>query len=47
MHANFIVNAGGATAADVVALMREAHEAVQERFGVDLSCEVKFLGFGT
>jgi len=46
MHANFIVNAGGATAADVVALMREVHEAVQERFGVDLSCEVKFLGFG-
>ncbi|MDM8271371.1 UDP-N-acetylmuramate dehydrogenase [Thermophilibacter provencensis] len=44
-HANFIVNRGGATAADVVALIRRAHDAVLERHGVDLACEVKLLGF--
>ena len=45
-HANFIVNRGGATAADVLALMGAAHDAVLERCGVDLTCEVKLLGFG-
>ena len=44
-HANFIVNRGGATAADVVALIRRAHDAVLDRHGVDLACEVKLLGF--
>ncbi|HJA29234.1 MAG TPA: UDP-N-acetylmuramate dehydrogenase [Candidatus Olsenella pullicola] len=44
-HANFIVNRGGATAADVVALIRRAHDAVLNRHGVDLACEVKLLGF--
>ncbi len=45
-HANFIVNNGGASAADVIALMRRAHDAVLEKHGIDLSCEVKLLGFG-
>ncbi len=45
-HANFIVNRGGATAADVLALITRAHDAVRARFGIDLSPEVKFLGFG-
>ena len=45
-HANFIVNRGGATAADVIALISRAHDAVLERHGVDLACEVKLLGFG-
>jgi len=43
-HANVIVNAGGATAADVRALMRRMHAAVRERFGVDLVPEVEDLG---
>lgn len=46
-HANFIVNRGGATAADVIALIGRAHDAVLKRSGVDLSCEVKLLGFGS
>lgn len=46
LHANFIVNRGRAKAADVLALISRAHAAVLERHGVDLSCEVKFLGFG-
>ena len=46
VHANFIVNTGGASAADVLGLIAHVHAAVLERHGVDLSCEVKFLGFG-
>ena len=46
VHANFIVNTGGASAADVLGLIAHVHDAVLERHGVDLSCEVKFLGFG-
>lgn len=45
VHANFVVNNGGATASDVVAVMRRMHEAVLAQEGVDLVCEVKFLGF--
>ena len=45
-HANFIVNRGGATAADVISLISRAHDAVRDRFGIDLLCEVKLLGFG-
>ncbi|GAC1359978.1 MAG: UDP-N-acetylmuramate dehydrogenase [Ktedonobacteraceae bacterium] len=43
-HANFIVNVGGASAADVAALIREAHNRVHERFGVDLELEVELRG---
>jgi len=43
-HANVIVNAGGATAADVRALMERMRAAVRERFGVDLVPEVEDLG---
>lgn len=44
-HANFIVNRGGASAADVVTLIQRAHDAVLDRYGIDLTCEVKLLGF--
>lgn len=43
-HANFIVNAGGATAADVVALVRRVRDAVRERSGVTLETEVRLVG---
>lgn len=43
-HANFIVNVGGASAADVAALIREAHNRVSERFGVELELEVELRG---
>ena len=46
VHANFIVNTASATASDVIALMRRAHDAVQEKFDIDLQPEVKLLGFG-
>lgn len=44
-HANFVVNEGGARAADVLAVINHMHGQVQERYGVDLTTEVKFLGF--
>lgn len=43
-HANFIVNFGGARADDVKALMDLARAAVKEKFGVELSPEVRFFG---
>ena len=44
VHANFIVNRGHATAADVIWLMRTARDRVAERFGVVLEPEVHLLG---
>jgi len=44
VHANFIVNLGGATAADVLALIRLARTRVREQFGIALETEVRFLG---
>jgi len=46
LHANFIVNEGGARATDVLVLAAAAKAAVQERFGVILEWEVKRIGFG-
>ncbi|MDR3685699.1 MAG: UDP-N-acetylmuramate dehydrogenase [Coriobacteriia bacterium] len=44
VHANFIVNSGGATAADVVALVRLIRETVKEANGIELRPEIRFLG---
>ena len=43
-HANFIENAGKATAADCLALIAEARHRARERFGVVLEPEVQLLG---
>jgi len=43
-HANFIVNAGGATAADVMSLIDRIKSTVRQRTGVDLELELKTLG---
>ncbi|KAB2889188.1 MAG: UDP-N-acetylmuramate dehydrogenase [Desulfobulbaceae bacterium] len=42
-HANFLVNAGGATAADVLALMRLVQDKVRQDSGVELEPEVHVL----
>ncbi len=42
-HANVIVNAGGATAADVRRLMARMQAAVRERFGISLEPEIVVL----
>jgi len=44
IHANIMVNLGGATAADVRALIAHAQQAVVERFGEHLTPEIGFLG---
>lgn len=44
VHANFIVNEGGATAADVVRLIRTIQDRVKADTGTDLRPEIKFLG---
>lgn len=43
-HANFFVNVGGATAADVWALIEKARSEVARRFGVELELEIERIG---
>jgi len=42
-HANYFINTGGATAADVCALIAHAQAVVHERFGASLETEVKLV----
>ncbi len=44
VHANFIENTGGATSADVIAVMAESRRRVRVRFGIELEHEVQMLG---
>lgn len=44
-HAGFVINAGGATCADVLALMNDVSSIVKEKFGVELSPEVIYLPY--
>ena len=44
IHANFIANTGGATASDVLSLIRRAQRVVEEASGIRLEPEVKILG---
>jgi UDP-N-acetylmuramate dehydrogenase len=44
LHANFFVNRGRASAADVYDLIRTAHRAVLEKFGVSLELEIELIG---
>ncbi len=43
-HANFIVNGGGATAADIERLIERVHRIVKEMHSVDLELEVRIVG---
>jgi UDP-N-acetylmuramate dehydrogenase len=43
-HANFIVNTGGATAADIMRLASLAREKVREQTGIDLELEIIVVG---
>jgi UDP-N-acetylmuramate dehydrogenase len=44
VHANFVVNRGGAPAADIKALIDLAREAVQSQFGLELELEIELVG---
>lgn len=43
-HAGFVVNKGGATAKDVMDLIRYVQDTVEEKFGVRLEEEVRLIG---
>jgi UDP-N-acetylmuramate dehydrogenase len=43
-HANFIVNTGGARAADIEALIEHVQRTVRERTGIALEREVRIIG---
>lgn len=44
VHANFIVNEGRATAADVLGLVRKVQMTVRDRYGIQLEPEITLLG---
>lgn len=44
VHANFFLNAGDATAADVMALIDHARAEVSRQFGVELHAEIELIG---
>jgi UDP-N-acetylmuramate dehydrogenase len=46
-HANFIINDGTATAADLEALIQHVERIVRERFGIALKPEVRIIGEAT
>lgn len=43
-HCGFVINRGGATAAEIRQLMQEVSEQVREKYGVKLEPEVKMIG---
>lgn len=43
-HSGFVINTGGATAADVLGLIRHIQSVVYERFGVKIEPEVRIIG---
>lgn len=43
-HANFIINTGSATAADIEALIRHVQQIVEQRSGIRLQTEVHIVG---
>jgi UDP-N-acetylmuramate dehydrogenase len=44
VHANFFINVGSATAADIYQLICHARQQVFDRFGVQLELEIELLG---
>lgn len=43
-HANFIITEEGATANDVLAIIRHVQQTVQQKFAIELQTEIQFLG---
>lgn len=43
-HAGFVINKGGATATDILTLIKDVQSIVKEKFGVMLETEVKIIG---
>jgi UDP-N-acetylmuramate dehydrogenase len=47
IHANFILNSGGATGDDILRLTEQCRDIVFRKTGVLLEIEIKLLGFQT
>jgi len=45
LHGNFFMNTGGATAADVLALIEHAQAEVHRQFGIELELEIELVGW--
>ena len=43
-HAGFVINRGGATAADVLALIRHIKAVIFAKHGIEIECEIRFVG---
>jgi UDP-N-acetylmuramate dehydrogenase len=43
LHSNFLVNRGGGTYGEAIALIGEAKRRVKERFGITLEEEIKIV----
>ena len=44
-HANFFINDGNASSNEMLQLIKKAHKEVKKQFDIDLSLEVKLIGF--
>lgn len=45
VHANFIINTGGASASEIYILIELVRSAVMEKFGIALDTEIQLVGF--
>ncbi len=43
-HAGFIINRSGATASDVLSLIEHIKGVIREKHGIDIECEIRFIG---
>lgn len=43
-HAGFVINRVGATSADVKAVIKAIREKIYENYGIELECEIRFIG---
>ncbi len=44
-HSGFVINKGGATAEEILFLIKQVQKKVKEQFGVTMEPEVRFVGF--
>ena len=42
-HAGFIINRGGATAADVLSLIALIQEKINRLYGIEIVCEIRYV----
>mgnify|MGYP003414482108 CR=1 FL=1 len=43
-HSGFVINKGGASAKDILNLIKHIQDEVKKQFGVDLHTEVRIVG---